>query len=243
MSHTAIRDAQATSVEQTTLAQNTPTQSRVERNTPGLRAPRQGTLKQDALSHCTPELDVSGQSMAEKNTPEQSMAGQGALNQSAQQNQEEQLPGAPSLLSEYPEVAVFQAMAAYDNLGRRIIMERRQEMTKSQIEAIMSVHLFGSLTMTQISNHLAVSNEQASRAIGPLVERGLMQRTRRPDNQRIVEVSLTNAGRKFVFESWNEVLTALNSRLQVLPARERKRLIKASQEAVEILMRLLQISR
>lgn len=157
--------------------------------------------------------------------------------------QEAPFPPPPPLLPEYPEAAIFQAMAAYDNLGRRIIMEQRREMTKSQIDAIMSVHLFGSLTMTQISNHLAVSNEQASRAIGPLVERGLMQRTRRPDNQRIVEVSLTDAGRKFVFESWNEVLTALNLRLQILSARERKRLIKASQEAVDVLKQLLQLSR
>lgn len=178
-----------------------------------------------------------------QNTPGLGALRQGASNRGAQQGQEALFPPPPPLLPEYPEAAIFQAMAAYDNLGRHIIMEQRREMTKSQIDAIMSVHLFGSLTMTQISTHLAVSNEQASRAIGPLVERGLMQRTRRPDNQRIVEVSLTDAGREFVFNSWNEVLAALNSRLQILSARERKRLIKASQEAVDVLKQLLQLSR
>lgn len=195
-------------------------------------------VEQEALAQNTPGLGALRQGALDSSAP-----GQGASNRSAQHGQEALFPPPPPLLPEHPEAAIFQAMAAYDNLGRHIIMEQRREMTKSQIDAIMSVHLFGSLTMTQISNHLAVSNEQASRVIGPLVERGLMQRMRRPDNQRIVEVSLTDAGREFVFNSWNEVLATLNSRLQILSARERKRLIKASQEAVDVLKQLLQLSR
>lgn len=138
-----------------------------------------------------------------------------------------------------PEAVILHAMSAYDNLGRRMVMDQRGKMTKSQVDALMALNLFGSLTMTQISNHLAVSKEQASRTIGPLVAQGLLQRTRRLDNQRIVEVSLTKPGERLINESWRQVLQTLRVHLEPLTTGERAQLINASQQALDVLRKLL----
>lgn len=149
------------------------------------------------------------------------------------------LPDAPLVETFESEVVLLDAMAAYDNLGRHMVMGKRHTMTKSQVDALMAIYVFGRLTMTQISDHLAVSKEQASRTIGPLVERGILERSRRSENHRIVEVALTSEGRELVRKTRQEVLQTISAQLQTLSKRDRKQLISSSQKALVVLRKLL----
>lgn len=130
-----------------------------------------------------------------------------------------------------PEIAILAAMGAYENFAKRIVMGNRGILTKSQADVMMGLALFGTMSMTQISEHLAVSKEQATRAVTPLVELGWVRRERNPDRRRIVEISLTEKGAESLEESSRIFAEAIRSRLEKLDEEDRQRLVEASRTA------------
>ena len=129
-------------------------------------------------------------------------------------------------------------MGAYENFGRRLIMERRGALTKSQVDILLGLGLFGKLSMTQISEHLAVSKEQASRAVAPLVDRGLVYRERNSENYRIIEIFLADKGKRFVKDVQQHLSQRLNECLKTLSEEDRAQLIEASCRARDVLVKL-----
>ena len=136
------------------------------------------------------------------------------------------------------EDVVFRAMGAYDSLARHIIMEDRGPFTKSQIDVLMILGIFGTLNMTQVSECLAASKEQASRAVAPLVERGLVKRERNSERYRVVDVSLTEAGKRFLEDERRRHAERLRERLSSVSTEDREKLVRASKAALEVLVRL-----
>ena len=137
-----------------------------------------------------------------------------------------------------PEMAIVHAMGAYDNLGKHLVMANRGRFTKSQVDVMMGLDLFGKMGMTQISEHLAVSKEQASRAVAPLVEQGLVRRERSAEQHRMIRVSLTEEGRRSVAAAHQALLSRLLERLAELSPSEREQLIDASRKALSVLFKL-----
>lgn len=137
-----------------------------------------------------------------------------------------------------PEEYIFMAMGAYDNLGRNLVMKDRGDLTKSQVDALVGLYVFESMNMTQISEHLAVSNEQASRAIAPLVERGLVERSRDDKNLRKVNVSLTDQGKRYLAQRQEALHVALREKLAVLSRTDLRALLDASRIAERILRKI-----
>lgn len=137
-----------------------------------------------------------------------------------------------------PEEAVLVAMGAYDNFARRIVMSNRGSLTKSQADVVMGLALFGKMSMTQVSEHLAASKEQATRAVAPLVERGFVKRTRNEQNYRIIEVSLTKEGMRQFEASRALLIEGIRNRLSRLSEEDRIELMKASRAAESILRKL-----
>ena len=143
------------------------------------------------------------------------------------------------VLEETPEAAVFFAMGAYDNLARRSIMSNRRSLTKTQADIMVGLTIYGTMNMTQLSEHAAVSKEQATRAVAPLVERGLVRRERNPHSRRTVDITLTPEGERYLAESQNALIESIKSRLSALPEDDREKLIEASHTVAHILGKLL----
>lgn len=137
-----------------------------------------------------------------------------------------------------PEEAILKAMGAYDNFGRHTVMSQRAELTKTQMDVIIGLDLFGTMSMTQMSEHLAVSKEQASRSVAPLVECGLVGRKRSPREHRVVEISLTEDGQAFNNASKREAAEDVRRRLSLLSQEDRDLLIEASRTAERLLCKL-----
>ena len=142
------------------------------------------------------------------------------------------------VLSEQDEITIIHAMGAYENLGRRLIMEKRGTLTKSQVDILLGLDLFGKLNMTQISEHLAASKEQASRAVAPLVDRGLVCRERNSENYRIIEIFLADKGKRFVKDVQQHLSQRLDECLKGLSEKDRAQLIEASCRACDVLVKL-----
>ncbi len=144
-------------------------------------------------------------------------------------------------LATAPEVALLKAMGAYDNFGRRTVMAQRAKLTKIQMDVIIGLDLFGTMSMTQMSDHLAVSKEQTSRSVAPLVEAGFVKRERSSREHRVVEISLTERGKRLCHEHKREAAEDVRTRLALLSKEERSQLLEASRTAERLLCKLRDI--
>ncbi len=130
------------------------------------------------------------------------------------------------------------AMGSFDGLARHLVMSHREKLTKTQIDVLMGLFIFGEMSMSEMSEYLAVSKEQATRAVAPLVDAGYVRRARKPDQRRIVEISLTEEGRRNV-EKHNEiVIRDIRECLSGLSDEDRVALVEASRTAVDIIRKL-----
>lgn len=144
----------------------------------------------------------------------------------------------PTFSNTIPESAIIEAMGAFDNLAKHIIMENRGELTKTQTDIMMGLVLFGKMNMTQISRHIASSKEQTTRAVAPLVQKELVKKERNGENFRLIEVSLTEKGLNLLQSNQMTMNENLLKQLEGLTASDRRKLIKASQNACEVLRNL-----
>lgn len=135
--------------------------------------------------------------------------------------------------------AIVQAFLAYQSLTKQAMVQNRSTFTKSQTMALNLLSAAGTLRMSTLAGHLAVSKEQASRAVGPLVERGLIERHHDARDRKVVNVSLTDEGRATVARLRHEYEEQLTRNLQRLTSEERAELIAASERAVDLLRRAL----
>lgn len=135
--------------------------------------------------------------------------------------------------------AIVQAFLAYQSLTKQAMVQNRSIFTKSQTMALNLLSVAGTLRMSVLAGHLAVSKEQASRAVGPLVEQGLIERHHDARDRKVVNVSLTDEGRAVVAQLGHEYEEQLTRNLQRLTDEERAELIAVSERAVDLLRRAL----
>ena len=108
--------------------------------------------------------------------------------------------------------------------------------TKTQLIVLISVGRRKQLHMGQIAEYISSSKEQATRAVAPLVDRGLLERHSDPDNRTHVCVTLTAAGRALMDQCREDFTAELEERLdKSLSPEEREALARA----VTTLIRLL----
>ena len=72
----------------------------------------------------------------------------------------------------------------------------RAEMSMSHFHLMSMLDRHGSMTMSRIAELLGVSVSNATGFIDRIEERGLVERTRVPQDRRVVHVQLTDAGRQ-----------------------------------------------
>lgn len=70
--------------------------------------------------------------------------------------------------------------------------------TKTHLLIFAALHRHGDLTMSQIASYIASSKEQATRAVAPLVDDGLLERYTDPVNRTRVHIRLTEKGRRLM---------------------------------------------
>lgn len=65
--------------------------------------------------------------------------------------------------------------------------------TKTQQLILMVLWLRKTLSLTELSEQICTSNEQATRAVGQLVKGGFVNRVKNKTNRRSIEISLTDS--------------------------------------------------
>ena len=112
--------------------------------------------------------------------------------------------------------------------------------TKTQFIILTVLALRGPLYMSQIAQYISSSNEQATRAVAPLADEGLVERTIHPDNRKHVYVSLSEQGREYVDETLSEVhSSAQKAILNALDPEEAEKMKDAMNVILEALSKIV----
>lgn len=113
---------------------------------------------------------------------------------------------------------------------------RQLHLTKTQLLIVTALSYRGSLNMSQIASYLAFSKEQATRAVAPLAEAGLVERFEQPENRTKVFLRLSPKGAQLADDLRAQFSSQLRARAQgALTEQELLQL----RESAETLTRLL----
>ena len=124
-------------------------------------------------------------------------------------------------LQEWIEVFMRRSMRNF------IQYTRESGLSMSQVGALFHIHNHGSSAVSDLGDHLGISNPAASQMIERMVQLGLIERTEDPDDRRAKKIVLTERGCKTLQESIHarqawlvEVSQALSEaeKAQVIPA-------------------------
>ena len=108
--------------------------------------------------------------------------------------------------------------------------------TKSQLYVQIALRYRGSLTMKEVAGHLCCSKEQATRAVAPLADDGLIERRIDEENRSRIHVCLTPEGEELLREYVAQLSERIDEYLcEALDEEERREL----HEAVDVVLRIL----
>lgn len=121
---------------------------------------------------------------------------------------------------------------------RRSMQESTRWMTsnglsRSQTGALMHLHFQGKCPVTHIGEHLDVSTPAASQLVDRLVHSGLVERVDDPDDARVKQVVLSEAGKALLDEGFQARLGWIQELGDLLPHQEQAHIAKALIALVE----------
>ena len=95
-------------------------------------------------------------------------------------------------------------------LSRKLVFDafdkKKYDITRTQQIIMLSLCIEGTLTMSQLASKINTSNEQATRAVAQLVDKGFVIRMQNPDNRRVINIRLTDEAMRFMEKMKNEIL-------------------------------------
>ena len=87
-------------------------------------------------------------------------------------------------------------------LSRKLVFDtfdkKKYDITRTQQIIMLSLCIEGTLTMSQLASKINTSNEQATRAVAQLVDKGFVIRMQNPDNRRVINIRLTDEAMRFL---------------------------------------------
>ena len=124
-------------------------------------------------------------------------------------------------------LVLYEAFGLFQKHAFRDEGLRDSHLTRSQLYLMLVLLQRPLLNMTQLARSIAVSKEQASRAVSSLVDLGYVERMESPNNRRLVLVQLTERGRAMLEEEPRGVKLCLRRHFQQLCPEDRQRMNQA----------------
>lgn len=108
--------------------------------------------------------------------------------------------------------------------------------TKTQLYIFIALARCENLTMTQVAGYISSSKEQATRAVAPLVDDGLIERYTDPENRTRIHIRMTEKGFAFMEQCKIRFHNTLRTHMENnITAEDREEL----NQAIETIIRIL----
>lgn len=136
-------------------------------------------------------------------------------------------------------------MSMYDiyPLSRKLVFDtfdkKKYEITRTQQIILLSLSVAGVLNMSQLAEKINTSNEQATRAVAQLVDKGFIVRMQNPTNRRVINIMLTDEARLFLSKMKDEILGELVSRFSEISDEEMEQLYSSILNVSTILKKVM----
>lgn len=134
------------------------------------------------------------------------------------------------------EVPLLELMALIYKAVDFYSQKKLYDLTKTQFLVLAALCHNGSLNMTKISEYISSSKEQATRAVSPLADRGLINRVEHPDNRKHVYLELTEEGRELIVKLRQEMRGRFKERVESALTEEEKETLISSAETLTALL-------
>ena len=108
--------------------------------------------------------------------------------------------------------------------------------TKTQQLILMTLWLHKKLSLTELSEQICTSNEQATREVGQLVKSGFVNRVKNQTNRRSIEISLTQKGIDLIKDAQATAAKRIPQRFNELSDEDAKTLVDCLEKIGEILI-------
>ncbi|WP_124100014.1 MarR family transcriptional regulator [Ruminococcus sp. Marseille-P6503] len=106
--------------------------------------------------------------------------------------------------------ACIGAMYELYPLCRKLVFDtfdkRKYGITRTQQIILLALAIEEKLTMSQLASKINTSNEQATRAVAQLVEKGFIERMQDNSNRRIINIRLTEKADDFIEKTKAEIM-------------------------------------
>ncbi|MCR5815446.1 MAG: MarR family transcriptional regulator [Ruminococcus sp.] len=116
--------------------------------------------------------------------------------------------------------------------------KKKYGITRTQQVIMLTLGVNGSLTMSGLASKINTSNEQATRAVAQLVEKGFIERMHDSANRRIIRIKLTDEAKEFVEQIKREMHEDFLERFSVFSDDELEELVKATNIIAEKLNKM-----
>ena len=137
------------------------------------------------------------------------------------------------------EIPLLSALALMQRLLSLSHTKKDYGFTRTQLGICAALLARGTINMSQAADYISASKEQATRAVAPLVDEGLVERFELPDNRTHVYIRLTEKGWQYVQKCRDELQGSAEQKLaaSITPA-EREALDRAVHTVIEILSKV-----
>lgn len=106
--------------------------------------------------------------------------------------------------------ACISAMYELYPLCRKLVFDtfdkQKYGVTRTQQIILLALALEEKLTMSQLASKINTSNEQATRAVAHLVDKGFIERMQDNSNRRIINIRLTDKANEFIKKTKSEIM-------------------------------------
>jgi len=138
------------------------------------------------------------------------------------------------------DFSLFRLMPMIQKLTFACWDKEKYPYTRSQLTLIMALLQKDSMTMKEAASYISSSKEQATRAVAPLVESGLLERYTDDTNRSYVHIRLTESGLLLVRKMLSDFYDSINTLLdQSISPEEKQMLCHFLTESIRILQKVV----
>ncbi|EIV92537.1 MarR family winged helix-turn-helix transcriptional regulator [Frankia sp. QA3] len=109
---------------------------------------------------------------------------------------------------------------------------RDHKLSQQQVELVCAVIVRGSVGMTELGRLLHVEKSNLSNLVDRLEQRGLVVRTRDPNDRRATQVTLTDEGTAVAMKTYQDVAARVRRLLHRLPLDDQRNLAAVARKIV-----------
>ena len=137
--------------------------------------------------------------------------------------------------------SISMLLSIYPLIKKNVITPMKvnsEDINPAQIFILFALKGMGRSTMSSIAEEVAVSNQQLTKLVDELVQKGLVERSKDPDNRRLVLINLTNKAEEYLTGKHHELIGELIPVFQKFSSEDLTQLIRSSMTLMEILQKL-----